>query len=216
MAEAHVQCKSDDIPPPPHTPPNPPPTPPHNIHIYNTVPDDDDLSRTNDQAARELAQHETDDTAILNFDQIRLTEIAKNENFTPRSGPFSPERNQEVFKALLYLMDAEKKKRPNVVDDYESMRWYYARKKTLWKLCLMTVCFIYIIVSLTELPSFEHSRQGAGKDWYEIILEVICDSVFVYDIYMQGRAKGFRKTWNNRWTQVFCFLLIFDFVGVVW
>lgn len=79
-----------------------------------------------DLEARELAQHESD--AVLDMGRINLLTIAKDENkLTPRSGPFSPERNQEVFKALLYLMDAEKKKRPNVVDDYDAMRWYYAR-----------------------------------------------------------------------------------------
>lgn len=80
-----------------------------------------------DLEARELAQHETD--AVLDMDRINLVNIAKHENklADPRAGPFAPERNEEVFKALLYLMDAEKKKRPNVVDDYDAMRWYYAR-----------------------------------------------------------------------------------------
>ena len=167
----------------------------------------------------ELALHDTEEN-ILNLDKMKLVQIAKEENYTPRAGPFSAERNQEIFKAMLYLMDAEKKKRPNVVDDYDSMRWYYARKKTLWKLCLFVACLLYILVSVTELSPFRKpevsARREAGKDWYEIILEVICDSVFAVDIYMQMRAKGYRTTWNNRWTQAFCLCLIFHFVGVLW
>lgn len=167
--------------------------------------------------ARELALHDTEEN-ILNLDKMKLVQIAKEENCTPRAGPFSAERNQEIFKAMLYLMDAEKKKRPNVVDDYDSMRWYYARKKTLWKLCLFTACLLYILVSVTELSPFRNPEvSGEGlKDWYEIVLEVICDSVFALDIYMQMRAKGYRTTWNNRWTQAFCACLIFHFVGVLW
>ena len=164
---------------------------------------------------RQLAQHEDETENVL--DRIKLVEIAKHENFSPRAGPFTPERNQEVFKAMLYLMDAEKKKRPDLVDDYDAMRWYYARKKTLWKLCLFTACFVYLLVSLTELPAFHStSAPGAGKDWYEIVLEAVCNSVFAVDIYMQMRGKGYRKTWQNRWTQMFCLCLAFDFVGVAW
>jgi hypothetical protein len=77
-----------------------------------------------DLEARELAQHETD--AVL--DSINLMDIARQENkFSPRSGPFSPDRNQEVFKGILYIMDAERKKKPNVMDDLDAMGWYYAR-----------------------------------------------------------------------------------------
>lgn len=83
-----------------------------------------------DLEARELAAHDADAVAVLGLDmaKMNLVDIAKHENnLSPRSGPFSPERNMEVFKALLYLMDAEKKKRPNVVDDCDAMKWYYAR-----------------------------------------------------------------------------------------
>ncbi len=77
-------------------------------------------------AARELAQQETD--AMLDMGEINLVDIAREENLlSPLAGPFSAARNQEVFKALLYLMDAEKKKRPNIVDEPDAMRWYYAR-----------------------------------------------------------------------------------------
>jgi hypothetical protein len=166
--------------------------------------------------ARELALHDTEEN-VLNLDKMKLVQTAKEENYTPRAGPFSAERNQEIFKAMLYLMDAEKKKRPNVVDDYDSMRWYYARKKTLWKLCLFLACSLYILVSVTELSPFRKpdisARRGEGL---EIVLEVICDTIFAVDIYMQMRAKGYRTTWNNRWTQVFCLCLIFHFVGVLW
>lgn len=52
----------------------------------------------------------------------------------------------------------------------------------------MSACILYVVVSLTELPAFQHSGQGAGKDWYEIVLEIICDTIFVADIYMQVRT----------------------------
>lgn len=90
-------------------------------------------------------------------------------------------------------------------------------KKTSWKLCLFLACFLYVLVSLTELPAFGvRAPRDEGKEWYEIVLEAICNGVFVVDIYMQGRAKGFGITWRNRWTQIFAVLLVFDFVGVVW
>lgn len=74
-----------------------------------------------------------------------------------------------------------------------------------------------MLVSLTELPAFGvRDAHEEGKEWYEVVLEVICNVVFAYDIYMQGRAKGVGVTWRNRWTQIFSVLLAFDFLGVFW
>ena len=48
-------------------------------------------------AAQELAQFESD--AVINLKDIKKTvEASKAEFVSPRSGPFTAERNQEVFK----------------------------------------------------------------------------------------------------------------------
>jgi hypothetical protein len=50
-------------------------------------------------AAQELAAHETDDVD-LNFKTLKRLDISnlKGDMMTPREGPFSAERNQEIFK----------------------------------------------------------------------------------------------------------------------
>lgn len=62
------------------------------------------------------------------------------------------------------------------------------RKRYYWKVLLFGTSFLYILVSLTETPSFPNLPESTGKDWYELLLEVICNTIFAIDIYVQVRA----------------------------
>jgi hypothetical protein len=46
------------------------------------------------------------------------------------------------------------------------------------------------LVSLTETPKFRNLPSQQGKDWYELLLEVICNLIFAFDIYVQVRSEA--------------------------
>lgn len=45
-------------------------------------------------------------------------------------------------------------------------------------------------MSLTETPKFRNLPSQQGKDWYELLLEVICNLIFAFDIYVQVRGEA--------------------------
>ena len=105
------------------------------------------------------------------------------------------------------------------------MRYYFLRQSRPYQRCVFVACAMYLSISLTEVPDFSRRRDGetlaeeerrVGKQWFEVLLDLLCVLFFVVDLVVQGKGVGFKKMFNYRWTQIFVLLLLFDMLGIVW
>ena len=142
----------------------------------------------------------------------------------PAQGPYSPERNVEIFRALLCLLEGGRKEHPQFRSDPSSMRYYFLRQSRQYRICLFVACVMYLSISLTEVPDFSNRKDQSareetrrvGKQWFELLLDLLCVIVFLVDLVVHCRSVGIKQAFSYRWTQIFMMLLVFDMMGIVW